>query len=58
MKYRYLFEKYGEVRGTNQITKEHLVDVKNRRSDYLIDVQEGTYYDAENNVWNEIEGDS
>lgn len=57
MKYKYLFEKYGEVRGTNELTKQHLIDVKNRHSDYLINVEDGTYYDAENNTWKEIEGD-
>lgn len=51
MKYRYLFEKFGEVHGTNELTKQHLIDVKNRMSDLLIDTENGTYYDADNNEW-------
>lgn len=57
MKYRYLFEKWGEVRGTNDLNQQHLVNVRNRSSDFLIDTENGTYYDGENNEWKEIEGD-
>lgn len=58
MKYRYIFEKWGEVRGTNQLAKEHLIAVKDRHSDFLIDTLEGKYYDGENNEWKDIEGAS
>jgi hypothetical protein len=54
MKYRYIFEKWGEIYGTNQLTREHLIAVKDRQSDYLIDTLEGKYFDAENNEWKDI----
>jgi hypothetical protein len=55
MKFRYIFEKWSEIKGTNNLTKEHLISVKNRNSDFLIDTENGTYYDAESNEWKEIE---
>lgn len=54
MKYRYLFEKWGEIYGTNQLTREHLIAVKERQSDFLVDVLEGKWFDAENNEWKPI----
>jgi hypothetical protein len=54
MKYRYIFEKWGEIYGTNQLTREHLIAVKDRQSEYLIDTLEGKWFDAENNEWKDI----
>lgn len=58
MKYRYIFEKWGEVRGTNDLQNQHLLNARDHRCDYLIDLQNATYYDAENNEWKPIEGDN
>lgn len=55
MKYRYIFEKWSDIKGTNELTKKHLTDVKDGSSDFLIDTENGTYFDAEANEWKEIE---
>lgn len=45
---------YG-VFNTDFIDRDDLARVKNKDYDYLIDTQEGKYFDAENNSWKDIE---
>lgn len=53
---RYIFEKWDEVLGTQEITREHLAAVRDRRCEFLIDLKNGTYYNADDNEWVEIKG--
>lgn len=39
---------------TNEISKRDLIDVKEKHLDWLIDVENETYFDAENNQWVKI----
>ncbi len=57
MKYRYIYEKWGEIRGKDAITKEDLANVKSRNYDFLIDLEEMKFFDADDNDWKTIEGD-
>jgi hypothetical protein len=56
MKYRYIKVNGSMLWGENSLTKEMLMMVKNRQYDTIIDTLEGTYFDADNNQWLEIEG--
>lgn len=56
---RYLIIKYWLydkeiVVTTDTLEKKHLLDLKQRMCEAIIDLQNGTYFDAENNVWKEI----
>lgn len=51
---RYIYEKFDEIKMTDVLDKQHLIDVKDRMSEFLIDTQEGKYFDAEENEWKEI----
>lgn len=42
--------------GKNEITKEYLIGVK-QTGDILIDIENQTYFDTENNKWIEIPKD-
>ena len=55
MKYRYIYEQWGEIYCKAEITKDDLIRVKNRDYDFLIDIQERSYFDGENNEWKVIE---
>jgi len=39
---------------SDEISKRDLVDVKQKSIDWVIDTQNGTYFDAEENKWIEI----
>lgn len=41
--------------GKVEITKQDLIDVKQGYADALINLVEGTYYDADENDWKKIE---
>lgn len=43
-----------EITSQEEITKDDLIALKNRRSDYIIDTKEGKYFDAKANEWKEI----
>lgn len=58
MKYRYLKVTSGDlVWGTNELKKTDLLSVKRGLYEAIIDLQNMTSYDAENNEWKEIDGD-
>lgn len=42
--------------GKNELTKEYLIGVK-QRGDMLIDIENKTYFDTENNKWKPIPSD-
>lgn len=44
--------------GTNNLTVNDLVQLKNGFYEAIIDMQEGTYYDPEQNDWIKISGES
>lgn len=56
MKYRFLKINGKLIWGENTVTKEMLIMVKNRQYDTIIDLEDGTYYDADENNWLQIEG--
>lgn len=43
--------------GKNEITRETLLMVKDGRYDTLIDVENGKWFNAEDNKWEDIKGD-
>ena len=56
MKYKYLKVNGRMIWGENELSRDMLIKVKNRFYDTIINVEEGTYYDADENKWLEIEG--
>lgn len=57
MSYKYLKIAPGLIQGTNELTKDDLVRCKNGGYDYIIDLENGTFFNAEENNWEKIEGD-
>ena len=57
MKFRYLKITGSVIWGTNTITRDDLVRVKNRSYDAVIDLQNMTTFNADTNSWDEIKGD-
>lgn len=57
MKYRYLKITGNTIWGTNNLTKDDLVRLKNHGYDAIIDLEELKYFEAEENQWKNIEGD-
>lgn len=56
MKYKYLVISHFSAWGKHEITKEYFVNAV-QRGDLIINTQDGTYYDKEENTWKPIEGD-
>jgi len=54
--FRYLKVSGSLIWGENDLTKEMLAMVKNRRYDTIIDLHTMTQYNADDNEWIEIEG--
>lgn len=57
MKFRYLKITGSLIWGTNNLTRDDLVKVKNHSYDAIIDLQNMTTFDADNNSWEEVKGD-
>lgn len=58
MKWRYLKITTGDmIWGTNNLTRDDLIRCKNGGYEAILDLQNGTYYDADANEWKEITGD-
>jgi len=57
MKWRYLKIGGGIIWGTNNLTRDDLVRRKNGGYDNIIDLQEGTEFDPDENAWVAIKGD-
>lgn len=57
MKYSHLKINGSLIWGTNELTRDDLIRLKQRSYDCIIDVQEGKYFDVETNSWKEIEGE-
>lgn len=56
--YRYITTLSNDfIWGKNEITRETLAMVKDKRYDFLIDTKLNAWYDAENNEWKDIDGD-
>lgn len=45
---------YREVAMLDDLTKQHLVDLKNGIYDAIIDTKNGNYFDPKTNTWVEI----
>lgn len=59
MKYKYIATLSNNIIwGKNEITRDHLSMVKDGRYDFLIDVENGKWFNAEENKWEDIKGDS
>lgn len=56
MKYRYLIFSGFSIWGKHELTKEYFANAA-QRGDYIVDTQNGTYFDKDENAWVEIEGD-
>lgn len=46
---------YGRIVMIDEITKQHLIDLKARMFDSLIDTQNGTFFDVDANDWVKID---
>ncbi len=57
MKYRYLKIMGDVIWGTNSLTKEDLVRLKDGSYDSIIDLQEMKSFNSKFNNWEEIKGD-
>jgi len=57
MKYRYLKITGELVWGTNNLRREDLAGVKQRRYDAIVDLEQMKIFNAETNTWDEIKGD-
>ena len=57
MKFKYLKITGEMVWGVNEITREALGRLKDGGYDAIINIEEGTMFDADNNEWKEIPGD-
>jgi len=51
---KYLKISVAGIYATNEISKRDLVDVKQKSLEWLIDVVNETYFDAESNQWVKI----
>ena len=57
MKYRYLKIAGSIIYGTNNLTRDDLARCKTGGYDAIIDLEKCTYFDPDNNTWEDIEGD-
>lgn len=57
MKYRWLKINGSMIWGTNNLVVADLARLKQGGYDCILDIQEGTYYDADANDWLKFEGD-
>lgn len=57
MIYRWLKISRDTVWGTNNLTRDDLVNRRNGMYDLIIDTQENTAFDPDNNEWVKIDGD-
>lgn len=53
---KYIRTNASVIWGKNELTKEYLIGVKNT-GDILIDIENKTFFDAENNKWSPIPSD-
>ena len=53
---KYIRTNASVIWGKNEITKEYLIGVK-QTGDILIDIENKTYFDNENNQWTDIPKD-
>ena len=56
MQYKYLVFSGFTIWGKNEITKEYFVAAV-QRGDYIVNTEDGTYFDKDTNSWKAIEGD-
>jgi len=56
MKYRYIIWQ-GFWWGTDELTRDHLVRLKNGVYEGILDLQEWKYFDADENNWMDMDGD-
>ncbi|MFA5999244.1 MAG: hypothetical protein WC747_04465 [Candidatus Babeliales bacterium] len=57
MKWRWLKITAGIVWGTNNLTRDDLARRKNGSYDSIIDLNEGTEFDPDQNAWIPVKGD-
>jgi hypothetical protein len=55
-KFKYIKINGNMLWGENSLTKEHLIMVKNGQYDTIINLEDMTYYDADENEWKAIDG--
>lgn len=56
MKYKYLKISGDLVWGTNELTKDDLIRAKAGGYEVIINLEDFTQYDPEENIWKEVEG--
>lgn len=56
MNYKYLIFGGVMVWGKNELSKEYFVGAV-QRGDYIVNTEDGTYFDKDDNAWKAIEGD-
>lgn len=56
MSFKYLVFTGFSIWGKNEITKEYFVGAV-QRGDYIVNTEDGTYFDKDDNEWKAIEGD-
>lgn len=56
MIYKYLIFSGISVWGKHELTKEYFVNAV-QRGDYIVNTQDGTFFDKDDNAWKPIEGD-
>lgn len=57
MNYRYIKIGGSVVWGTNNLTKDDLIRAKNGGYDVILDIVEMKTFNADDNAWEDIEGD-
>lgn len=57
MKYKYLVISPVGAWGKNEISKEYFVGAV-QRDDLIINLEDGTYFDKDENAWLPVKGDS
>ena len=56
MPYKYLIFSGFSIWGKHELTKEYFVNAV-QRGDYIVNTEDGTYFDKEDNSWKAVEGD-
>lgn len=56
MKFKYLVISSVGAWGKNEVTKEYFVQAV-QRGDLIINLEDGTYFSKDDNVWKPVEGD-